>query len=60
MEYNEKQYFIVVRYKTKTGQILNDKGEFAFSGKQRQSVSFGNEDDAKAYILKNLSPGVGF
>ncbi len=60
MRHHNKEYFKVVRYKTKTGQILNEKGEFAFTGEGEQSKSFDNEDDAKQYILKNIAPGQGF
>jgi hypothetical protein len=60
MELHEKKYFKIVRYKTKTGQILNDKGEFAFSGEGEQSKFFDKEEDAKQYIIKNIVPGQGF
>jgi hypothetical protein len=60
MENNDKEYFKVVRYKTKTGQILNEKGEFAFSGEGGQSKIFDKEEDAKQYVLKNIIPGQGF
>jgi hypothetical protein len=60
MEHHTRENFKVVRYKTKTGQILNEQGQFAYSGEEGQSRSFSKEEDAKKYVLKNIVPGQGF